>query len=280
MSDRYNKSESTLISLNPNTQVKIKTVWDAVEGNVKIVKIFNREILQKKKRYINTEGGKMISRSLWDDVIGELEILEQLNHPNVIKLLDYNESESRLKMYFEYHTCCLMQDLGSGMFKLNNPSFGKSEEVLRMSQQISKALQYIHSLSIAHRDVKPDNVLFSKTGNFILSDFGSAKHYKGMTRESPATLAFFPPEICSDNSEVNHDPFKADLWALGLTARCCIFHALPYGSIDFDDPSSVLRAIRCWDFRNSAKDTIISAELQEVLSSLLTRDPLVRIYIA
>ena len=66
----------------------------------------------------------------------------------------------------------------------------------------------------------------------MLSDFGSAivlsPGSDGSVTESPATVAFYPPEVCVVDAAPKYNAFAADLWALGLTIYCSIFKELPY----------------------------------------------------
>ena len=267
------KTDSIVLGRNSITQTKVKTVVDSWDNSVKVVKVFNRLILEKKKRFVNIDNSGMRSESAWDDALAELSHLKALNHPHVLELLNVEESETKLKLYFPRHKHCVMTDVGCGKF---HPTLGDqltAQMIHRMICQISSALEYLNSESVAHRDVKPNNILISFSNEFVLSDFGSARAYRGFTRESPATLAFFPPEISCES----HDPFKADIWALGVSAWCCVFQSLPYEA-DFDEPSSVLAAIASWDIQSDPRRSQIPSELRELFRITLDRIAENRIY--
>ena len=268
--DRYSKEGSRLLAFNPVTHTKIKTCIDILDNSQKVMKIFHKAILSSRKRYFNSSEGMSCS-SLWDDALLELDILREMSHPNVLRLIDTVETNTKLKLVFEPHKTVLMEDCGNGKYKPTTDI-----AVMRVAVDISSALKYIHSNSICHRDVKPDNILVSYSGGYILADFGSARRTKGSIRESPATLAFSCPEA-TDDSVACFDAFKADLWALGLVVWCCIFKELPFEYTD--DPLSLITAIKLWDVNTDERTTRLQGETRSMLAALLNRDPRLREYL-
>lgn len=95
---------------------------------------------------------------------------------------------------------------------------------------LAEALLYLHARGIAHRDVKPQNVLVNSKGRCRLSDFGVAAQFTGpdvVTTETQGTHAFWPPECCVGGG-VSFSPFKADEWALAVTLYCFVFGRVPF----------------------------------------------------
>lgn len=105
----------------------------------------------------------------------ELEILQKLNHPNVIHLLTYyfTHEGHPAQQFLHVVTDIAPMDLTHYMETFGPPNLNL---VLIISYQIFRGLSYIHSINICHRDIKPSNVLIdNQTGRIQICDFGSAK---------------------------------------------------------------------------------------------------------
>ncbi len=100
----------------------------------------------------------------------EAQILEQLQHPYILPILDVGLHEDIPYIVSAYAAG------GSLRQRLNNqqrPPLSYSES-LTILAQIGQALQYAHDQHIIHRDIKPENILFHENGQALLADFGLA----------------------------------------------------------------------------------------------------------
>lgn len=78
--------------------------------------------------------------------------------------------------------------------------------------EIVTALEYLHSLKIAYRDIKPENLLIAADGHLKITDFGFAKHIEDRTFTLCGTPEYLAPEIIMS---VGHN-CSVDWWALGI----------------------------------------------------------------
>ena len=112
-------------------------------------------------------------------------------------------------MMFEYHPLS-MEDL---------PVHFDDNIAIAMCKDVFTALDAVHSHNIAHRDIKPQNMLVDAcTGKLLLIDFNSASMYNNAAKNTvPITTIFArPPEesyIDSNNIGGKYDAFKLDIWS-------------------------------------------------------------------
>ena len=121
---------------------------------------------------------KMIAKRTMteEDNIGlqtEIDILKQVDHPNIVKLYDVYEDNDNYFLVMELMT-------GGEVFDvlLEKEQFSE-KEVRDIITPIMDAIKYCHSLGIVHRDIKPENLLFSskesESSIIKVSDFGLAR---------------------------------------------------------------------------------------------------------
>jgi serine/threonine protein kinase len=141
--------------------------------------------------------------------IREAQLAGSVIHENIIRVYDFGEQAGRLFMVME-----LLQgdDLSNA---IRNKAVGGVENRLRIAEQITRAMEHIHSLQIVHRDLKPQNVFISSAGVAKLMDFGIAKtDQTSLTQAgySLGTPSYMAPEQVLGN-RVNH---LADIYSFGI----------------------------------------------------------------
>uniref|UniRef100_A0A8C6N0A7 non-specific serine/threonine protein kinase n=1 Tax=Mus spicilegus TaxID=10103 RepID=A0A8C6N0A7_MUSSI len=109
-----------------------------------------------------------ISKETLKVIQAEREILATLKHPNIIRLFQVLITSSHVNFVLEYAS-------GGNLFDLiqeHGPL--QEEEAKHIFGQLVASLKYCHNLYIAHRDIKPQNVLLDEERNVKLTDFGLA----------------------------------------------------------------------------------------------------------
>ncbi|OHT01001.1 CAMK family protein kinase [Tritrichomonas foetus] len=138
----------------------------------------------------------------------EIQSLLSLNHPYIIRIYDFFQTDDALYSVLEYCSNGSIQSMiGKGMCR---------DLFLCYARPVLEALNHCHLKGIAHRDIKPGNILLDDYRRPKLADFGLSFH--GKLNESisffAGSLPFMAPEVVSQNKS---DPFKADIWSLGIT---------------------------------------------------------------
>ena len=146
----------------------------------------------------------------------ELEIMTKLNHENIILLLDAFETKSEFVVVMEYAQ--------GELFEILEDDRCLPEAIVqKIAKQLAKALNYLHTNRIIHRDMKPQNILIGRNGTVKLCDFGFARAMSCNTMvltSIKGTPLYMAPELVQEQP-YNH---TADLWSLG-----CILYELFYG---------------------------------------------------
>ncbi len=166
----------------------------------------------------------------------ELQILKELNHPNVIKLRHsfYTPGEKQEEIYLN----CVMDYIPDTLSRVIRQYY-KSKTTMPMlmvkiySYQMLKSLGYIHALGICHRDIKPQNVLVNSSSYALkLCDFGSAKKLvSGEPNISYICSRYYrAPELIFGATE--YTP-QIDVWSTG-----CVIAELVLGQPIFPGESA------------------------------------------
>lgn len=112
-----------------------------------------------------------------DRFLREIRITAKLNHPHVLPLLDSGQADGLL-----YYVMPFVSG-GSLRRRLGGEERLPVDVALSIARQVASALDHAHRLGIIHRDVKPENILFSE-GHAIVADFGVARALSGADREA------------------------------------------------------------------------------------------------
>ncbi|PNX83226.1 cell division control protein 2, partial [Trifolium pratense] len=111
-------------------------------------------------------------------IIREVSFLKELNHPNIVRLLDVtnNNGTRFVSLVFEYLDCNLSQYIKENQRYGSCSSFNDPINIKSFMYQILSAVEYCHCHEIIHRDLKPTNLLIDRSEKIIkLADFGLAR---------------------------------------------------------------------------------------------------------
>ncbi|EAX89605.1 CAMK family protein kinase [Trichomonas vaginalis G3] len=162
---------------------------------------------------------QVMSNGILQYVENELRLASRFDHPNVVKVYDIIYEEDIIMIIMEYLPNGDLQTVLT-----NNTIFTYNEQV-RITHGIINGLCYLHQRNVAHRDIKPENILFDAHFNPKLIDFGLSRETKSSLSTFCGTPCYLAPEIILDNK---YNPFKSDVWALGLTIHILTNLCFPF----------------------------------------------------
>lgn len=279
-SDKYNPSNSANNSVSKDEgiykdfiikndtigQGAFATVKKAIErstGDSYAVKIINR------RRAIHA-GGK----GAMDGVNRELQILRQLDHPNIVRLKSFYEDVENYYLVMELVPGGDLMD-----FVAANGAIGEDATQV-ITKQILDGIAYVHQLGISHRDLKPDNILIMQDDPIIvkITDFGLAKISDNTTfmKTFCGTLAYVAPEIITGKHEQPLAPGSnysdlVDIWSLGCLVYVLLTTHLPFNG---KTQSQMFQKIKSGEFHESPLNSYqISQKGRDFLKCCLQVDP-------
>ncbi|KAJ3185312.1 hypothetical protein HDU85_001362 [Gaertneriomyces sp. JEL0708] len=204
-------------------------------------------------------------------VRGEIAIFKKLNHRNVVRLFEVLDDPEQDSLFMVFELC----EKGAVMdVSLDKAAEPLPEEVARsFFRQIILGIEYLHEHDIAHRDIKPDNLLVAGDGTLKLVDFGVSEMFdpaNDKLKTSAGSPAFFAPEVCTAHHG-NISARAADIWAMGVTLFSMLFGYLPFNGQSVID---LYENIRTQPIPIPAST---SPSARDLLLRLMEKDPSARI---
>lgn len=225
------------------------------DGNHYAIKAFHKSHLLKLR--------VAPSETAMTDVLREVLIMKMLNHPNIVNLIEVIDDPSTDHFYM-----VLEFVEGKWVCEGSGPPGGIGENTARKYlRDIVSGLIYLHAHNIVHGDIKPDNLLVTRTGTVKIADFSVSQVFEDDNdelRRSPGTPVFTAPECCLG---LTYHGKAADTWAVGVTLYCMVLGQYPFlGESLQDTYDKIVNNLL------SLPDNI-NPQLRNLLEGLLCKDP-------
>ena len=186
------------------------------------VKLYSDRIFSGTEYAIKCISKMRIKQNKIHQIKNEIDILSQLDHPNIVTYFCTVEDNKNYYILMEYLS-------GKDLDKIFREDYNKItfDDIRFILYQVFSALSYIHSKNIVHRDIKPANIICAKNnGKFDLKliDFGLSVNLEKRGKNNVAgSLAYLSPEGLK---EIIHT--KNDMWACGIIFYWFIFGKMPF----------------------------------------------------
>ncbi len=161
----------------------------------------------------------------------EAKLVASLNHPNIVQVYDFNAvTRDGFPMYYMVMSFVSGKTLRTLLEERAAAGEPLSQtRALELIAGVANALGYAHALGMAHRDVKPANIIINEAGQAVLTDFGIARMMESsrltVDGYSTGTPAYMSPEQATG---LPGDP-RSDLYALGAILFEMLSGHPPYG---------------------------------------------------
>ncbi|XP_041422198.1 myosin light chain kinase 3 isoform X2 [Xenopus laevis] len=208
---------------------------------------------------------KVKSHKEKEEVKNEIQVMNQLNHVNLIQLYDAFESRNDIVLVMEYVE-------GGELFdRIIDEKYNLSEaDTIQFIKQILEGIQYMHQMYIVHLDLKPENIMcVSRTAYQVkIIDFGLARRYKPREKLKVhfGTPEFLAPEV------VNYDyvSFPTDMWSVGVITFMLLSGLSPF--LGEDDNETLNNILACqFDFEGEEFENI-SEPAKDFITKLLIKE--------
>ena len=230
-------------------------VWLVRHKEIK--KEFAMKIIKKQKNRVSEE----------KEIMNEVKILKTLDHPKVLKILDFYSTSDNFYIITDY---CPNGELFKEIQNVGKFDEGSAAFIMN---QVLKIVKYCHSMNIIHRDLKPENIMIeSREKNRCIQikiiDFGTAKIFeKGQPENRYVGSSYYiAPEVIQRKYTE-----KCDLWSCGVILYILLTGRAPF---EGDDDDEIIQSVRKGKYDTcSAPFPLLSYEAKNLIKGLLEMDP-------
>ena len=163
-----------------------------------------------------------------EEIMQEIKAVSKISHERVPKFYGVWKTDKYLHLIFDYINGVTLKE----WYLKNNPC---PKLKLKIIIELVEVIENMHSQNIIHRDLKPENIMIMNDNVYII-DFGVSKisiHTQTGTNNQKGTVAYFGPENCSINTDLNVSSIitispKFDIWSIGCIISYIFSNRLPW----------------------------------------------------
>lgn len=240
--------------IGSGAMAEVYKTYDPEIGRIGAIKILKNSLLEEKE-YL-------------DRFLKEARAAGTLTHPNIVTIYDIGKFEGAPYIVME-----LLEGENLGdLLKQGNKL--PLENIIEIAMQIGSALDYAHTAGVIHRDVKPDNVIFTDQNRSVkIADFGIAKNTDTDIKDSTqaGTIMGTPRYMSPEQAKGDPVDGRSDLFALGV-----ILYEMVTGHKAFDGksmPTLIMQIIQKEPTPIRQYSPEVPAGLQSIITRLMQKKP-------
>jgi serine/threonine protein kinase len=200
-------------------------------------------------------------------LLNEAHALAQLDHPNIVGILNVAEDDGRPWLVFQATPYRFPHRPLSDVVRNDGPL--RPEQAAQVGSQVLAAVRQAHTVGVLHRDIKPGSILLGPGNRVLLADFGMVTADGSPALTTLEALTGSPFYMAPERASGKPATPASDLWSLGAALYAAVEGRAPF---DRDGTVAVLTAVM-----NACPDPPRRAgPLWPVLSGLLRKDPSAR----
>jgi serine/threonine-protein kinase len=206
---------------------------------------------------------ELADQSLLERFKREAKILARLDHPNIIKVLDFGVFENFFYISFEHFESRSLRE----WLAENKLSPAEKEKLLI---QLARGLQAAHQSRVIHRDIKPENILVNRHLHLKIADFGLALILNEPALTHKASIVGTPSYMSPEQIRGEKLTLQSDLFALGIVAFELFAGRNPFLGSDLNETFTNIQLKSESAIRQEAEN--IPEKIRVVVEKLLQRD--------
>ncbi|MCZ6856899.1 MAG: serine/threonine-protein kinase, partial [Gemmatimonadetes bacterium] len=156
----------------------------------------------------------------------EARTAAKLEHPNIIPIYRVGKTGNIIYFAMKYLRGKSLADVIREQGKLT------PDEIRELLKQCASALGYASHHGIVHRDIKPDNIMYSDRGVAVVTDFGIAKAATGTKLTGTGMAIGTPYYMSPEQARAQKVDGRSDLYSLGVVAYQCLTGSVPFDGED------------------------------------------------
>lgn len=203
----------------------------------------------------------------------EAQTLLRLDHPNIVKMLNYVEQDDGVYLIMEFVDGCSLED-----YLLNKNGLVVEGRAYEMIRELLVAFSYAHKQGVIHRDIKPSNIFITKDGHIKVLDFGiahliseSSEDEKGWIVGTPSYMS--PEQVVGGNIDA-----RSDIYSLGVLIHTMLTGRAPYDTTTMSEERIKDDVIKEPLRRMKEYYPYISDGMQKIVDKAVSKNPDDRFY--